>query len=307
MKHTKTVKAVIAMMLTLAIALSGATFESMTANAQIIGYTKDRTGMEDANDMNGTTITMKVGDSKKVDMQEAYGSNNKKMDVTDNYNWTSSDESVVSLEKTFTKSVAGYDKLTYVTITAQKAGTAVITATGCVTGKTAASFTVTVKQAETTAKQQKCKHSWKTTKKATCMRTGVKTCKKCKLQKTIAKKAHNFATKPEAQYEYTYDIIFWCQACVCEDKATREYHNTNSGSFECEHWCDTPFTTETYGSVEAAKQALFAHQAKEHPEYRSLLNQYLFQEVPVEKTTTYKAVTRCTICKMTPEELEKYE
>jgi len=45
-----------------------------------------------------------------------------------------------------------------------------------------------------TAKQKKCKHSWKTLKKANCQRVGTKVCKKCKLQKTVKKTNHKWET-----------------------------------------------------------------------------------------------------------------
>ena len=76
MKTTRKLKTVIAAMLTLAIALTNATLDNITAEAKIVTYQKDRTGMEDARELNGTTVTMKVGDTKKIDMTDTYDSNN---------------------------------------------------------------------------------------------------------------------------------------------------------------------------------------------------------------------------------------
>lgn len=65
---------------------------------------------------------------------------------------------------------------------------------------------VTKAASKLTATQKKCKHSWKVTKKATCQRVGTKTCKKCKLQKTIKKTDHKWVATTRTSYA-TEDII----------------------------------------------------------------------------------------------------
>ena len=295
MKHTKTLKAVIAMMLTLAIALSGATFDSMTAEAKVVGYQKDRTDMEDADDLNGTTITMKIGDTKKIDLREAYGSNNKKMDMTKYYAWSSSDESIVSMQREWR--VSEVVELSYVIIKAEKPGTAVITAQNDHRNITV-SFTVTVEQPKVTTKQKKCRHSWKTTKKATCLESGMKTCKKCKLQKVIAKKEHTIETTEKDKNDYTYYVVYQCGACINEDPEIREQHTLDN--WLCEDWCEAEFSQLDYGSAKAALEACDKH--KEECRHWTGVTRYI--QVPYEKKTSTHDVTICTSCGYSSVELD---
>lgn len=291
-KHN-TIKSIIAMVLTLAIVLTGITLDGITANAQIVTYQKDRTGMEDARELDGTTINMKVGDTKKIDMTKTYGSNNKRTyDVTRNFAWASSDETVVSMQRMWDESVGETLKISHVIIKAEKSGTATITATS-ITNRTV-SFTVNVTAPKVTAKQKKCKHSWKTTKKATCMESGMKTCKKCKLQKVTAKKQHTFKTTQEERYDYTYYVIYQCGACICEDPSVQ--HNNG----ECENWCEEEFSTLDYGTPEAALAACNKH--KEECNHGTGRTKYI--QVPYEQITTYKDVTVCTSCGYNSVELD---
>ena len=290
----KLLKQTITAILAAAILISGATFDSMTAEAKMTaGYKKDRTGMEDANDIANTTITMKIGDTKKVDIQKAYGSNNQyKYDQTNAYAWASSDESVVSMQREWVTSASGeHAQLSYVTIKAEKPGTAVINAVADVTGETV-SFTVTVEQPKVTAKQKKCRHSWKTTKKATCLESGMKTCKKCKLQKVVAKKEHTLEAQQEERYDYTYYIVYQCGACTNEDPVVREYHMSNAGFEECEDWCEEEFSQLDYGSAEAAREACSRH--KTECKHGTGVTKYI--QVPYKQKITYKDVNVCTSC-----------
>lgn len=294
MKTTRKLKTVIAAMLTLAIALTNATLDNITAEAKIVTYQKDRTGMEDARELNGTTVTMKVGDTKKIDMTDTYGSNNQRTyDVTRNFAWASSNETVVSMQRMWDESVGETLKVSHVIIKAEKPGTATITATS-ITNRTV-SFTVNVKAPKVTAKQKKCKHSWKTTKKATCLESGMKTCKKCKLQKVTAKKQHTFKTTQEERYDYTYYVIYQCGACLCEDPSV--HYNDE---FLCENWCEEEFSTLDYGTPEAALAACNKH--KEECNHGTGKTKYI--QVPYEQITTYKDVTICTSCGYSEKELD---
>lgn len=76
MKTTRKLKTLIATMLTLAVALTNATLDNITANASTI-YQKDRTEMENVGDLADTTVTMKVGDTKKIDFVEDDGKSQK--------------------------------------------------------------------------------------------------------------------------------------------------------------------------------------------------------------------------------------
>ncbi|MCM1243986.1 MAG: hypothetical protein NC314_14170, partial [Roseburia sp.] len=254
MKHTnKTLKSIIAMVLTLAIALTGVGFDTMTANASgMVTISKGCGPLQNVYDIENTTITMKVGDVKNFEILKDLGGFYN--DRTAGFEFTSSDETVVSVINMYPKT--GY---AYAALKAEKSGTAVINATGRVSGET---FTFTVEVAGATAAQQKCKHSWKTTKKATCLRSGTKTCKKCHLTKTIKQKAHKFVTKDEVQTTYDIIYVYECNACVCQDREDYERHIIGTGIFECDHPCGMQFDERDYGSKEAALAALQAHQAE---------------------------------------------
>lgn len=149
----------------------------------------------------GCTITMKVGETKRFLMTDEDGK-----DLVVNTAWKTSDKNIVSIETDFADENC---KTEYIQFTANAEGTAIIG------GRSAADyavdwyngfqrehcpddFSITVKvtkpTVKMTAKQKKCKHSWKTLKKATCQRVGTKVCKKCKLEKVIKKTDHKWET-----------------------------------------------------------------------------------------------------------------
>lgn len=65
-------------------------------------------------------------------------------------------------------------------------------------------ITVNVTELEkATSAQKKCSHSWKTSVKSTCQYVGIKTCKKCGLQKKVKKSAHKY----EKENEWGPDVI----------------------------------------------------------------------------------------------------
>ena len=67
-----------------------------------------------------------------------------------------------------------------------------------------------------TAKQKKCKHKFTVTKKATCERAGVKTCKKCKLQKSIKRTDHKYVNTTIKTTEYDgWELVLMCTGCDC--------------------------------------------------------------------------------------------
>lgn len=149
----------------------------------------------------GCTITMKVGETKRFLMTDEDGK-----DLVVNTAWKTSDKNIVSIETDFADERCITE---YIQFTANAEGTAIIG------GRSAADyavdwyngfqrehcpddFSITVKVTKPTikmtAKQKKCKHSWKTLKKANCQRVGTKVCKKCKLQKTVKKTNHKWET-----------------------------------------------------------------------------------------------------------------
>ena len=268
-------KTVVGAMLTLAVALTNATLNNITAEAKVVNYQKDRTGMENIVDLNGTTVTMKVGDTKKVDLIEE--SDDYSIDSTKRYAWASSDETIVSMQRAWDISTAETYEVSHVIIKAEKPGTATITATPVTIKGETVSFTVKVKAPKVTAKQKKCKHSWKTTKKATCLESGMKTCKKCKLQKVIAKKEHTFATESKEKNDYKYYFVYVCGICGEE------------------------FSPLEYGSDEAAKLECGAHEKKYG---HDTLDGWQYYEVPVEKETSYKDIQVCETCGYSKMELQ---
>ena len=120
----KTLRQIITTVLAAFIILTGNT---ITAEAKVVNYQKDRTGMEDARELNGTTVTMKVGDTKKVDLIEE--SDDYSIDSTKRYAWASSDETIVSMQRAWDISTAETYEVSHVIIKAEKPGTATITAT----------------------------------------------------------------------------------------------------------------------------------------------------------------------------------
>lgn len=89
-----------------------------------------------------------------------------------------------------------------------------------------------------TAKQKKCKHSWKVTKKATCERAGVKTCKRCKLQKSIKRTGHKYVNTKITETEYDeYEYIVKCSGCDCAAYGSTHCKDVNS-SLGCDYQCE---------------------------------------------------------------------
>ena len=163
-------KKIVTLVLTAAIALSGALTSPITADAVVFNPDGTKPNLQNIYDIENTNISMKVGDTKGFELMQHYDGYS--IDKTDTCDWTTSDASVVSLTKTYRPTSP--NKVFFFTLKAEKTGTATITGTGLVTGKTI-SFTVTVK-----VQLQSRSHAsiiWKTTKKATCLRSGVKTCK----------------------------------------------------------------------------------------------------------------------------------
>lgn len=174
---------------------------------------------------NGSTVTIKTGDSKKLTVTDSAGN-----DIVPEYKWRSSDTNIAKVATDFIDETQGYDEC--VIITAVSSGTATIT--GTKNGLTL-SVTVTVKLPAPTNKQKKCKHKYKVTKKATCERNGVKTCKKCKYQKEIGKVSHKYvdATLYDIEYDGYYHY-FMCTATDCPDRAECEH---NYVGVTCPHFC----------------------------------------------------------------------
>lgn len=205
-----TFKSILAAMLTLAITLT-----SVLTGDPIAAQAKSSKNVEDATNLAGTTITMKSGDIKKVDIQKTYEKSGHTSNETDYYSWESSNDNVVRIIREYGYAALGGDlMIARCALVAEKTGTAVITATDP-NGNTV-SFTINVTTPKKTAKQLKCRHKWITTKKANCFWPGVKTCKKCKLQKSIKRTDHKYVNSTVKTTEYDgYEYIIMCSCCDC--------------------------------------------------------------------------------------------
>lgn len=169
---------------------------------------------------NGGSVTIKPGDELKLTVtdtnHEFKNSEKDDYDIVERYKWSSSDTSVLAVETDF------YDERETnafcVTLIGVSAGTATVTGKDKSGIHEDITMTVTVTLPKATAKQKKCKHKYKVTKKATCERGGIKTCKKCKYQKAIAKKAHQYVNRKVTTVEYDYYLTTWyCSGCDCEN------------------------------------------------------------------------------------------
>jgi len=162
---------------------------------------------------NGGTITIKPGDELKLTVTDTTGefkdSYKTDCDISYNYRWSSSDASVLLVETDMYDEEESYAEC--VVLIGVSAGTATVTGKCKNRLHPDISMTVNVTLPKATAKQKKCKHKYKITKKATCERAGIKTCKKCKFQKSIKKLEHEYVTRKVSVIEYDYFTkTIWC-------------------------------------------------------------------------------------------------
>ena len=213
MKTTRNLKTIITCILVAAILITGInTGKAVTVNAAF-GVTDI---VKDDEVTTTCEITIKPGDVKKVTVHDKAGK-----DIQESFNWkvTKGEGTVINVEDDF---VSDDDYTCCMNIIGLKEGSATIvgqkgSATSSI-GREFVEIKVTVKMpaAKMTAKQKKCKHKYVVTKKATCERPGMKVCKKCKWQKTIAQKKHVYVTetRPVTRHEYTY-FVMECNSPGC--------------------------------------------------------------------------------------------
>lgn len=225
MKNIKsTLKSITIVILTIAILVTGINFGTpAVANAaskltpSVPAYDADKC----------ETVTLKPGETKQFTIKKTGGpisspGHNCGLDcflIT-----KVSDENVVKAEW-------GSDpkdpRIDTIDIIAVGSGTATITSIckhepGCML-----TIPVKVSLPKATAKQKKCKHKYKTTKKATCERNGIKTCKKCKYQKELKKIAHKYITE---SVPVTAPTGFWfIRECDCGFQLKVEFTGQISG------------------------------------------------------------------------------
>jgi len=235
MKHKNTLKQIITTILVAALLITGISLDgTATVNA----------ATDEIKFNPGGNIELKVGDTKRIVliMKTDTGT---EYNLTDQYKWTSSNPDVASVRFVNMDGT----KFDHVETIINGSGTAVITCTSKNNPDSTANMTITVKAAKKTAKQKKCKHSWKITKKATCERTGVKTCKKCKWQKTIKKTSHKYSavTYTETRYKKGYVQIY----CTCTTPNAHDVEQcTIENGVECPHQCN--FVTTPCETMEEA-------------------------------------------------------
>ena len=201
------IKTIITSILTAAILITGISVDITTVTAATTNDTFQ----------NGGTVTLKPGDSMKLLVQDSDGE-----DDTYGYKWLSSDTSILKVETDIYDEDDG--SIDCVVLIGVSAGTATVIGKGKGL-RPNITMTVTVTLPKATAKQKKCKHKYKTTKAATCERAGIKTCKKCKFQKMIAKPDHKYVTKTVTKVEYDYftATVECHDDCGCKFKATIKY------------------------------------------------------------------------------------
>ena len=281
----KSLKQIITAILAAAILITGVTpTGTMTANAA--ASDDDFTRF-----IPNSTITMKLGESKRFQLIGT-DKDGKEQNATDMFTWTSSNESAVSVYK----ATGGNKAIGYFRLNVNGKGTAVITGTlnNAVT-ETKLSMTVKVSGSEMTAKQKKCKHTYKTTKKATCQRTGIKTCKKCKWQKTIAKVDHKYVKSTVSEvivdasyYEIYCNKIDFSKGCtginckVCDEYDTKGLLSP--------HVCSMKFSQREYGTIQATEDAYEHHALSVHG---GIGYDNRFEEVTHNED---RVVTMCTWC-----------
>ena len=251
MKTTKNIKTIITCILIACIMFTGIGLDNtVVANATTIN------GQEITKFKPDGTMILKLGDTKRLALIGTT-SDGKEMNVTSQFTWTSSNENVVSIIKADPLS----DSPDYFIIYVSGKGTAVITGTPANPANRTMQMTITVEGSKMTKAQKNCKkHVWKVTKKATCKRTGIKTCTKCKLQKSIAKTSHKYETVTRTEHvdDEVY-VILTCTNCSCGDEDNCPT-NPNPGYSTCAHFCGYQIDSRDYPSVDAAIDAMRAHQ-----------------------------------------------
>lgn len=247
----KTLRQIITTVLAASILITGSSFcGTVTANATTIN------GQEITKFKPNGTMTLKLGDTKRLALIGTT-SDGKEMNVTSQFTWASSNENVVSI----VKMNPAFDSPDYFKIYVSGKGTAIITGTPVNPANRTMQMTITIEGSKMTKAQKNCKkHVWKVTKKATCKRTGIKTCTKCKLQKSIAKTSHKYVTKTlTEQVDDEVYVILTCTNCSCGDEDNCPT-NPNPGYSTCAHFCGYQIDSRDYPNVNAAIDAMRAHQ-----------------------------------------------
>ncbi len=232
-KTNKTISRIAAAMLALAVVLAGITLDGTAAahaasRKQIEKYKEQIKTYKRLKD--GDIINMKVGEKKRFLVTEFRDDPKPdEYDIVPDKKWftSDSDAEIIDVDTDFVNPYVSI--VNCVEVYAKKPGTATIIGRGKMeyfkdqyngTDRSLASYdtdmkiTVNVtKQEKATAAQKKCSHSWKITTKSTCQHKGVKTCRKCGLQKMVKKAPHKYAEVATFGHE-VLDVVF---EVYCDD------------------------------------------------------------------------------------------
>lgn len=313
MKNIKaTLKSITTAILTTAILVTGINFGTpAVANAQIMSLVPS-VPTYDGNKKK--TITLKPGETKQFTVKQKTTCMAEQPRIQHHCEgldcqkkWTVSDENVVKAELGSDPKDARIDTLDIIGV---GTGTATITlickhdhTMGC-----AIIIPVKVSLPKATAKQKKCKHKYKTTKKATCERNGIKTCKKCKYQKEIKKIAHKYIT--ESVPVTTHTGFWFIRECGCDKFQVKvKFIGQISG--------DSVYTTlndktayvapdSPYPSLEAAFTAMEQHSVDDgclHP----ILGSFVEWEEEFGSQSYYETQTICKYCGREKQNIEAAE
>lgn len=251
MKSKNTLKKFITCMLIAAIAITGISLDTaVTASATTIN------GQEITKFKPDGTMTLKLGDTKRLALIGTTPTGEER-NVTSQFTWTSSNENVVSIVKLDPLS----DSPDYFMIRVNDKGTAVITGTPANPANRTMQMTIKVAGSKMTKAQKNCKkHAWKVTKQPTCQRNGIKTCKKCKLQKSVAKTSHKYVTRTVT--EEVEDEVYLLLTCTNSSCGDMDACPTNpaSGQATCAHFCGYQIDGRDYPTAHAAIEAMWTHQ-----------------------------------------------
>lgn len=281
----KLLKQIITMLIITCIMITGISFggtDTANAAANVIEF------------IPGGAITMKLGETKNMRLT-MHDSSGRESNYTDYFNWSTSDESVISLKVVDLFSTES----DYVKIIVNGTGTAAVTCVSKNNPESTAKMTITVKAAKQTSKQRKCRHSWRTEKTATCERPGLKVCKKCQWKKVTSKSGHKWVDKTIVDEENSsVCLLLECYGCYCDD-IPDEYREEGSlwhydTGTKCKHPCGAKFTSEEYGSADAAWEAVRRHLSDpEHNGCIARVGTGLYYKDPCTKTV--KACKWCGI------------
>ena len=283
MKTTRNLKTIITCILVACIVLTGIGLDNtVTVNAASRDMEFEPSGK----------FTMKLGETKWISLI-MHTSSGVEDNYTNDFNWTSSDESVVSLEVVNLSGTA----LDHVEVTVNGTGTAKITCTAKNNPDSTASMTVTVKAAKKTAKQKKCHHKYKVTRKATCERPGMKTCKKCKWQVVVPKTDHKWKDTVDTVTEYrkvSYEI--YCTDTYCENYGCVEAECEKIyGVHCCPHICK--WTSGKCDTFDEAMEKFRQHKAETKDEFhRTGHATWGDWDYPEDPYTVTKHVKECVYC-----------